>query len=141
VSIQCIDLNPVAAGVAEVPETSPHTSITTRVARVRAQNRVDDLQAAKCCSVAGSVASAGLEESLWLCPIEDHRRLDSTREAMLEGFSLGNYVLLVEFAGWLLREGEAAISRELSGILVRLGSSAESWPAQLEQLSRGPLLG
>jgi hypothetical protein len=41
-------------------------------------------------SVAGSNASVGLEESIWLCPIEDRRRLDSCREGMLEGLSLGN---------------------------------------------------
>jgi hypothetical protein len=29
------------------------------------------------------LAAAGLEESLWLCPIEDRRPLDSTREGML----------------------------------------------------------
>ena len=33
----------------------------------------------------------------WLCPIEDWRRLNSSREGMLEGFSLGSYLLLVEF--------------------------------------------
>ena len=90
-----IDLNPVAAGIVKVPEASPHTSIKTRVEHLHAQNRADDLQAAKGASVAGSRASDGLEESLWLCPIEDRRRLDSSREGMLAGFSLGNYLLLV----------------------------------------------
>jgi REP element-mobilizing transposase RayT len=33
-----IDLNPVAAGIAKVPEKSPHTSINQRVAAVRAQD-------------------------------------------------------------------------------------------------------
>ena len=41
----------------------------------------------------------------------------------------------------LFRTGKAAISRELSGILERIGSSAESWWARLEKLSRGRLLG
>ncbi len=46
--------------------------------------------------------SAGCENLLkssshWLCPIEDRRRLDSAREGMLEGFSLGSYLLLVDF--------------------------------------------
>jgi hypothetical protein len=40
--------------------------------------------------VAGSAAAAGLEEGLWLCPIEDRRGLDSAREGMIAGFSLGN---------------------------------------------------
>jgi hypothetical protein len=53
------------------------------------------LQAAREGSVAGSSAAADLEEGLWLCPIEDRRRLDSPREGMLERFSLGNYLLSV----------------------------------------------
>ena len=68
-----IDLNPVAAGIVKVPETSPHTSIKTRVEHVKAQDRASDLKAAERGSVAGSRAAAGLEESLWLCPIEDRR--------------------------------------------------------------------
>jgi hypothetical protein len=50
------------------------------------------VEAAKGGSVAGSHAAAGLEESLWLCPIEDRRGLDSTHEGMVQGFSLGSYV-------------------------------------------------
>jgi hypothetical protein len=46
---------------------------------------------------------------------------------MLEGFSLRNYVLLVEFTGRLFRDGKAAISSELEEILERIGSTAESW--------------
>src|SRR5208337_5507287 len=62
------------------------------------EGRTEDLKAAQAGSVAGSPAAAGLEEGLWLCPVEDRRRLDSSREGMLEGFSLGNYVLLNETA-------------------------------------------
>jgi hypothetical protein len=32
-----IDLNPVAAGIVEVPEASPHTSITARIEHVKNQ--------------------------------------------------------------------------------------------------------
>jgi hypothetical protein len=136
-----VDLNPVAAGIAAVPEASPYTSIKTRVEHTKERGRTEDLQAAEQGSVAGSCASAGMEESLWLCPIEDRRRLDSSREGMLEGFSLGGYLLLVDYTGRLFREGKAAISSEVSEILDRLGSSAESWWARLEKLSRGRLLG
>jgi hypothetical protein len=92
--------------------------------------------------VAGS-AAAGIEESLWLCPIEDRRGLDSSREGMMEGFSLGNYLLLVDYTVRLFREGKATISQEVAEILQRLGSSAESWQARLERLKRrgGRLLG
>jgi hypothetical protein len=91
-----IDLNPVAAGIAEAPETSKYTSIRQRVEHVEAQGQTAQLEAAghgnaavrQAHDVAGSQAVAGLEDSLWLCPIADRRRLDSSREGMLEGFSL-----------------------------------------------------
>ncbi len=54
-----IDLNPVAAGIAEVPEASPHTSIKERVDHVKAQGRTEDLKAASQGSVAGSNVAAG----------------------------------------------------------------------------------
>jgi REP element-mobilizing transposase RayT len=136
-----IDLNPLAAGIVEVPEASPHTSITTRVEHVKDQGRTPDLNAAKSGSVAGSNASAGLEESIWLCPIEDRRKFDSSREGMLEGFSLGNYLLLVDYTGRLFRDGKAAISAELTGILERIGTTSETWWARIEKLSKGRLLG
>ena len=83
-------------------------------------------------ALAGSNSSAGLEESIWLCPIEDRHKLDSSREGMLVGFSLGNYLILVDYTGRLFRDGKAAISAELTGILDRLQSSAESSRARLE---------
>jgi hypothetical protein len=85
--------------------------------------------------------SAGLEESVWLCPIEDRRKNDSSREGMLEGFSLGNYLLLVDYTGRLFRDAKAVISAEPTGILNRLGSSAESWQVRSEKLRDGRLLG
>ena len=42
-----IDLNPVAAGIAEVPEASAHTSIKQRVEHVKDQGRAEDLKAAQ----------------------------------------------------------------------------------------------
>jgi len=74
-----IDLNPVAAGIAEVPEASAHTSIKQRVEHVNEQGRANDLNAAQTGSVAGSTAAAGLEEGLWLCPVEDRRRLRESK--------------------------------------------------------------
>jgi hypothetical protein len=41
---------------------------------------------------------------------------------MLEGFSLGSYLLLVDFTGRLFREGKSAISREVADILERLAA-------------------
>jgi hypothetical protein len=136
-----IDLNPVAAGMAEAPETSKYTSIKQRVEHVDAQRQTAQVEAAGHGSVAGSQATAGLEDSLWLCPIEDRRRLGSSREGMLEGFSLGSYLLLVDYTGRLFRAGRATISAELAGIFDRLGSSAESWRARLDKLRTRRLFG
>ena len=102
--------------------------------------RTEDLKAAQTGSVAGSTAAAGLEEGLWLCPVEDRRRLNSSREGMIEGFSLGNYLLLVEYTGRLFREGKAVVSGELAGVFERLGSNAETWQAWLRKLAAGRLL-
>jgi hypothetical protein len=78
----------------------------------------------------GSEAAARLEESIWLCPIEDRCRIDSARQGMLEELSLGSYLLLVDFTARLFREGKAAVSREVAEIFGRasirlsLGSKA-----------------
>jgi hypothetical protein len=57
----CIDLNPVAAGVAEVPEASANTSLKARVDHVKDQGRTEDLNAAREGSVAfgGALALSG----------------------------------------------------------------------------------
>jgi len=36
---------------------------------------------------------------------------------------------------------KAAVSREVAGILQRLGTTAETWQARLERLSKGRLFG
>ena len=59
----------------------------------------------------------------------------------MQGFSLGNYLLLVEYTGRLFRAGKAVISGELAGIFERLGNNAENWQARLQKLAAGRLLG
>ena len=136
-----IDLNPVAAKIAETPEASEYTSIKARVDHVEATGQTDRLEAAKEGSVAGSRAASGLEETLWLCPIEDRRQIDSSREGMFDGLSLGSYLHLADYTGRLFREGKAAISAELASIFDRLGSRAENWHARMEKLRKGRLFG
>ncbi|MGO9920750.1 MAG: hypothetical protein ACLQIB_39415 [Isosphaeraceae bacterium] len=58
-----------------------------------------------------------------------------------ERFSLGSYLLLVDYTGRLFREGKAVISRQVAEIFERLGSGAETWQARLEKLRKGRLLG
>jgi hypothetical protein len=83
-----------------------------------------------------------LEESHWLCPLEDRRRKGSAREGMLENFSLGSYLLLVDYTSRLCRNGKARVSREVAGILERLGTSADFWEQRLKKLfAKSRLLG
>ena len=136
-----IDLNPVAAKIAEVPETTEHTSIKHRVDHIKSNDATAQLEAAKGSSAASSQAASGLEGARWLCPIEDRRRWDSSREGMFDGLSIGNYLLLVDYTGRLFREGKARISAELAGIVDRICSSAESWQVRMEKLKSGRSFG
>jgi len=129
-----IDLNPVAAGIAATPETSRHTSVRQRVRHVKARGKLADLKAARSGSVAGSRAAGDMEEDLWLCPVEDRRRQGSTREGMLEGFSLGSYLMLVDYTSRLRRQGKARVSREVASIFDRLGSNADAWGNRIDRL-------
>ena len=60
---------------------------------------------------------------------------------MLEGFSLGSYLLLVDYTGRLFRRGKAALSREVAEIFERLGTAANAWQARFAALRRGRLFG
>ena len=136
-----IDLNPVAAGIAKAPECSPNTSVKQRVDHVKQQGRTEDLAKALEGSVAGSKASSKLELDLWLIPIEDRRGQGEARDGMLDGFSLGSYLMLVEYTGRLLRTGKAKIGSELAEVFARLGCSAERWQMRMNKLSGGRMLG
>jgi REP element-mobilizing transposase RayT len=135
-----IDLNPLAAGAASTPESSKHTSLRQRVQHAREAGKLESLKAAARGSIAGSRAAGKLEESHWLCPLEDRRRKDSLREGMLENFSLGTYFLLVDYSSRLWREGKARVGPEVAGIFERLGTSPEFWADQLKQLLGRPRL-
>jgi hypothetical protein len=136
-----IDLNPVAAGIADVPEASEHTSLKQRVEHVGTVGRMDDLKAAEQGSTAGHMVSSGLEETHWLCPIEDRHAVDSIREGMVDGFPLGSYLALVDYTARLFRGGKASLSQDVASIFDRLGSGAETWQARLLKLSGSRLLG
>jgi hypothetical protein len=133
-----IDLNVVAAGKAATPETSPHTSIRQRVLHAKSAGVLDGLKAAAAGSVSGSRAIGRFEQAHWLCPLEDRRPSGpdgrSRREGMLEGFSLGSYLLLVDYSSRLQRAGKARVNRNLMGILERLGTSTDVWNDRLRQL-------
>jgi len=158
-----IDLNPVAAGIAATPETSHHTSVRQRVQHARAKGKLRQLKAAASGNAAARRAASRVEQSHWLCPVEDRRNemvpamgdrirrerrgrrqagMHKAREGMLENFSLGNYLLLVDYTSRLCRQGKARVSGDLANIFDRLGTSAEFWGTRLKELfARSRLFG
>jgi len=126
-----IDLNPVAAGQAELPEKSAYTSVRTRVEQCRERGT---LKAVKT-TPAGTVPSRALEDGRhWLCPIEDRRRKGQKRAGMLEGFTLSSYLCLIDWTSRLHRTEKAHISEDVTSLLNRLGTTADIWRRTMERL-------
>lgn len=125
-----IDLNPVAAGIATMPEESRHTSIKQRIDHIRKTGSLETLRlAAAARSVAAAMVEADLEQSHWLCPLQDRRPAGAAREGMLTGFSLAAYLELVDWTARLRRHGTARLSKEVTAIMNRLGTNADHWQA------------
>ena len=130
-----IDLNPVAAGVAKTPEAAEHTSLRQRVDHAFKTDALEILQIATAWkSIAAARIENDLEQSHWLCPLQDRQRDGATREGMLPGFSLSGYLELVDWSARLCRTGKARIPREVAGIMTRLGTIAEQWHLHLQKL-------
>jgi hypothetical protein len=136
-----IDLNPVAAGMVELPEDSPHTSIKERVEHAKAEGRIADVSEIRNGSVAATAVSDGVERDLWLVPIEDRRKAGEFRKGMREGFTFGQYLILLDYTSRLVRDGKANVSAEVDSIFTRIGSTSESWTARLLKLNGPRLLG
>ena len=138
-----IDLNPVAAGIAKTPEDAKHTSIRQRVEHVRNARALPTLTiAAAAKSVVAAKIEADLEQSHWLCPLQDRRGEGAVREGMLAGFSLSGYLELVDWTARLCRNGKARITEDVALIMDRLGTSGECWQSHLQKLlGKSRLLG
>jgi len=101
---------------------------------------LDTLQAAAAAkSVAAARIEADLEQSHWLCPLQDRKApgtdcAGAAREGMLPGFSLSSYLALVDWTARLCRTGKARVTEEVAGIMTRLGTSAEYWQSHLQKL-------
>ena len=137
-----IDLNPLAAGIAQTPESSKHTSVRQRIQNVRRQNKLDRLLAAREGSVAGSRAAGNIEQNHWLVPIEDRschpNKRQRGREGMLETFSLGSYLLLIDYTSRMYRQGKARMNPAVQEIFDRLQSSSEYWSSLVGKLLNRP---
>jgi len=136
-----VDLNPVAAGIAQTPEESPYTSIKERVDHVKRRGELKKLLACEQGGSASRSLSIALELDQWLIPVDDQRSIDSERKGLIEGLTLGNYLKLVEQTGRKDRAGKIAISPDLEDIFDRLGITDSRWQDQMDRLSGGKLVG
>jgi len=74
------------------------------------------------------VPTSALVERLagrWLCRVEVRRGLDSAREGLLEGLSLGSYVLLLDDSGRLIHDPKAVCSPVVAEVLGRLDAERD----------------
>ncbi|MFV2073835.1 MAG: transposase [Thermoanaerobaculales bacterium] len=144
-----VDLNPVAAGLAQAPEESDHTSIKARIETCRQHGQMPTLQQALAETAQGRAlapyAARQLERQGWLVPFAegaDEGETTPERLGMLSGFSLAQYLHLIDWTSRLAREGKAHVSAQIDSILARLGTSADTWTGTLARLfKRDRLLG
>jgi REP element-mobilizing transposase RayT len=129
-----IDLNPVAAGIAMTPETSPHTSVRQRVEHATNTGGIETVRCAAGKSVAVATMEGDLEQSHWLCPMQDRKREGSSREGIFAGFSLTSYLELLDWTARLCRNGKATMAKSMVTITERLGTSSEVWGSRVRRL-------
>jgi hypothetical protein len=129
-----IDLNPVAAGICGLPEHSPYTSIKERVQHIIDQGRLHDVSQIRNGSVAAQRVSEGIDQDHWLVPIEDKRSQGSKREGIKQGFTVGQYLMLVDCMSRSVREGKANISPEVASIFDRLEMDAQDWLSRVTNM-------
>ena len=131
-----VDLNPIRAGIAQVPERSPFTAAHRRI-RARNRHRVaatlrvgDPRQAERLLTKAGlSCAAAHPEDGLWLCPVA---RCMVGEELANRRFTVDDYLTMLDATGRLVKAGKCGrIPPELAPILARLDLSVDAWLATM----------
>ena len=145
-----VDLNPVRAGMAEVPEASQYTSVYERIhaekdennEKARQKNRKRVRSRRRSSNTGTNLGQpAFVRKDEWLSPVTIDERSVAYRAAMPsktgkrasdKGFlamSLDAYLKLLDWTGRKLRRGNnrGRIPSELTPILERIGLSGEVW--------------
>lgn len=135
-----IDLNPVAAGIVDVPEAAEYTSFRSRFENAISNSAFSKLVDRYENCVLDEKDSFNGEEALWLLSIEN-RGEGAQKVGMFDGLSLIQYMILVDEAGRIPREGKASISEKAAAILDRLGIKHEKWAKQQQMLAKAKVRG
>ena len=135
-----IDLNPFAAGLANTPEQSLHTSLYERIQHLTKLEH-SEISLARIGQVITAKFPPDVEDYLWLTPIEDRRNSGAAREGMIESFTLNNYLLLLDEVARRERNGKASLSPAAAHILERLGFDPQFWIAQMNRDYTARLVG
>ncbi len=128
-----VDLNVFAAGMADTPENSPHTSLKERVSHLREHVTRACMNGVQISDP--SDLDVDLEQDHWLIPIEDRRGTGAGREGLFQGLSVMNYLKLIDEAARKPRANKVNLSLEVAGIIERLGFSSEQFERRLVHLS------
>jgi len=131
-----VDLNPIRAGVCELPEDSDHTSIQQRLEELSYRG-VGRPKSKKPSSEAGKLKSRQNKKSLRkkpvLMPFNKGVVLKDDEKAL--AFSLKDYAELLDWTGRALRDDKkGAIPEKAPPILDRLGLSNEQWVQYVPKL-------
>ena len=127
-----VDLNPVRAGIEELPEESDFTSIQARLTDLAGRGvgrpKKNKVQSS-------SKQDGSRRESPKLYPFNAGFELKESEQAL--AFSLKDYVELIDWTGRALRDDKrGAIPEQAPPILLRLGFTQEKWLEFVPQVEK-----
>jgi hypothetical protein len=136
-----IDLSAPRASKTASATARPYTSIHKRGLHLKDHVRRRGKAPASAQGKAGATPSAQLEDSLWLCPIEDRRGARGSHEGMFKALSLEDYLFLADYSAAASPRRKSSISSEVLAILDRQGYSGPGWDDRLANLRSSKLFG
>lgn len=120
-----VDLNPIRAGIAELPETSDHTSIQQRILE---HQHASDGTTGPGQPVTGKKSSGGEPCHPALMPFVAATNVEQIDQETICDYRLMDYLELVDWTGRALRSDKrGAIAEAEPGILTRLNINPETW--------------
>jgi REP element-mobilizing transposase RayT len=112
-----VDLNPLRAGIADTPEQADFTSIQQRIRQYRRKNKP-------------SVSSKAESQPIPLMPLAKQK---ADRHENAIGFTLTDYLALIDWAGRAIREDKrGAIPEQAPRILQRIGLEGDRYLEHLK---------